>query len=68
MSVADNLYIGREPRRFGMIDRKRMVRDADALMRNYGFALMSPSPLATIQSPCSRSLPSAGLSIFLRRS
>ena len=27
MSVADNLYIGREPRRFGMIDRKRMVRD-----------------------------------------
>lgn len=40
MSVADNLYIGREPRRFGMIDRRRMVREADALMRNYGFPSM----------------------------
>ncbi|WP_311790973.1 ATP-binding cassette domain-containing protein, partial [Pantoea sp. UBA5923] len=39
MSVADNLFIGREPRRFGMVDRRRMVRDADALMRNYGFVL-----------------------------
>ena len=45
MSVADNLYIGREPRRFGMIDRRRMVRDADALMRNYGFSLDVTRPL-----------------------
>ncbi len=39
MSVADNLYIGREPKRFGMVDRRKMNRDADTLMRNYGFAL-----------------------------
>lgn len=39
MTVADNLFIGREPRRFGMVDRRKMVRDADALMRNYGFIL-----------------------------
>ncbi|MFS2223130.1 galactofuranose ABC transporter, ATP-binding protein YtfR [Pantoea sp. B65] len=39
MSVADNLFIGREPRRFGMIDRKAMVRDATLLMKNYGFEL-----------------------------
>jgi simple sugar transport system ATP-binding protein len=45
MSVADNLYIGREPRRFGMIDRRRMVREADALMRKYGFSLDVTRPL-----------------------
>ena len=45
MSVADNLYIGREPRRFGMIDRRKMVRDADALMRNFGFSLDVTRPL-----------------------
>ncbi len=45
ISVADNLFIGREPRCFGMIDRRRMVRDADALMRNYGFALDVTRPL-----------------------
>jgi len=45
MSVADNLYIGREPRRFGLVDRRKMRRDADALMRNYGFALDVTRPL-----------------------
>lgn len=45
MSVADNLYIGREPKRFGMVDRRKMKRDADTLMRNYGFALDVTRPL-----------------------
>ncbi|KAA6051278.1 sugar ABC transporter ATP-binding protein [Pantoea sp. ICBG 1758] len=45
MSVADNLYIGREPKRFGMVDRRKMNRDADTLMRNYGFALDVTRPL-----------------------
>ncbi|WP_333603169.1 sugar ABC transporter ATP-binding protein [Pantoea eucrina] len=45
MSVADNLYIGREPKRFGMVDRRKMNRDADTLMRNYGFALDVTCPL-----------------------
>lgn len=45
MSVADNLYIGREPRRFGLVDRRKMRRDADALMRNYGFVLDVTRPL-----------------------
>lgn len=39
MSVADNLFIGREPKRFGLIDRKTMVRNAIRLMREYGFEL-----------------------------
>lgn len=45
MSVADNLFLGREPRRLGMIDRKRMVRDAQKLMRDYGFELDVTRPL-----------------------
>ncbi|WP_312837189.1 sugar ABC transporter ATP-binding protein [Pantoea sp.] len=45
MSVADNLFIGREPRRLGMIDRKRMTRDAQKLMRDYGFELDVDRPL-----------------------
>ncbi|KOC90862.1 galactofuranose ABC transporter, ATP-binding protein YtfR [Winslowiella iniecta] len=39
MSVADNLFIGREPKRFGLIDRKAIVRNATRLMREYGFEL-----------------------------
>ncbi|MFH8134435.1 sugar ABC transporter ATP-binding protein [Pantoea osteomyelitidis] len=45
MSVADNLFIGREPLRLGMVDRKRMVRDAQKLMRDYGFELDVTRPL-----------------------
>ncbi|MFD1801316.1 galactofuranose ABC transporter, ATP-binding protein YtfR [Mixta tenebrionis] len=45
MSVADNLFIGREPRRFGMVDRKAMARQARALLNRYGFALDVNRPL-----------------------
>ncbi|WP_338576990.1 galactofuranose ABC transporter, ATP-binding protein YtfR [Erwinia sp. E_sp_B04_8] len=45
MSVADNLFIGREPRRFGLIDRKTMVRKARELMHSYGFELDVTRPL-----------------------
>lgn len=45
MSVADNLFIGREPRRFGMVDRKRMVREARSLLNRYGFELDVNRPL-----------------------
>jgi simple sugar transport system ATP-binding protein len=36
MSVADNLFIGREPRRFGLLRRKEMEKRATALI-SYGF-------------------------------
>ncbi|OON40414.1 sugar ABC transporter ATP-binding protein [Izhakiella australiensis] len=39
MSVADNLFIGREPRRFGLIDRKTMNANARKLLNSYGFEL-----------------------------
>lgn len=45
MSVADNLFIGREPRRFGMVDRKTMVNDARRLLNRYGFELDVNRPL-----------------------
>ncbi|MBJ3814105.1 sugar ABC transporter ATP-binding protein [Shimwellia pseudoproteus] len=45
MSVADNLFIGREPRRFGMVRRREMVQRASALMRSCGFELDVREPL-----------------------
>ena len=38
MSVADNLFIGREPRRFGLLRRKEMEARATALMASYARA------------------------------
>ncbi|STT18933.1 sugar ABC transport system [Klebsiella pneumoniae] len=37
MSVADNLFIGREPRRFGLLRRKEMEARATALMAPTAF-------------------------------
>ena len=45
MSVADNLFIGRELRRFGFLRRGEMVRQASALMASYGFHLDVREPL-----------------------
>ena len=36
MSVARNLFLGREPRRFGLIDSARMRREAQEILRDYG--------------------------------
>lgn len=35
-SVAENLYLGRQPTRFGLVDRKRMEADARTLLARYG--------------------------------
>ncbi|MDI7383814.1 galactofuranose ABC transporter, ATP-binding protein YtfR [Cronobacter dublinensis] len=45
MSVADNLFIGREPRRFGLLCRKEMEQRATALLESYGFHLDVREPL-----------------------
>ena len=45
MSVADNLFIGHEPRRFGLIDRTAMTRQAQAIMAGYGFEMDVTLPL-----------------------
>ena len=45
MSVADNLFIGREPKRFGFLRRKEMEKRATELMTSYGFSLDVREPL-----------------------
>jgi general nucleoside transport system ATP-binding protein len=37
--VAENVVLGLEPRRFGLLDRKAMVRSVNAVARTYGFTV-----------------------------
>src|SRR3989440_3261505 len=49
MSVASNLYLGREPRnRFGLIDRRRMHADAATVLRRYGMDVDVRQPLRSL--------------------
>ncbi|MER6429800.1 sugar ABC transporter ATP-binding protein [Streptomyces sp900105245] len=36
LTVAENIFLGRQPRRFGMIDRRRMETDAEVLLARVG--------------------------------
>jgi simple sugar transport system ATP-binding protein len=36
LSVAENLYLGRQPKRYGFVDTRAMRRQAEALLRPYG--------------------------------
>jgi ABC-type sugar transport system ATPase subunit len=36
LTIAENIYLGREPLRLGLLDRRRMERDAEALVRELG--------------------------------
>jgi ABC-type sugar transport system ATPase subunit len=38
LSIAENLFLGREPGRFGFLDRRRMNAEAAALLEELGFA------------------------------
>ncbi|MGW0944195.1 sugar ABC transporter ATP-binding protein [Streptomyces sp. NPDC002623] len=46
LTVAENIFLGRQPRRFGMIDRKRMEADAAVLLERVG---VSVSPRALVR-------------------
>ncbi|GAA1304122.1 sugar ABC transporter ATP-binding protein [Saccharothrix xinjiangensis] len=48
MSVADNLFLGREPRRRGLVDRKRAHADAAELLAGYGIRADVRRPLGTL--------------------
>lgn len=48
MSVARNLYLGREPRRFGLVDTARMNRDARARLREFGIDVNPARPLRSL--------------------
>ncbi|MEV3857114.1 sugar ABC transporter ATP-binding protein [Streptomyces sp. NPDC050095] len=46
LTVAENIFLGRQPRRFGLIDRKRMEADAEALLARVG---VNVSPRARVR-------------------
>ncbi|MFT7840298.1 sugar ABC transporter ATP-binding protein [Saccharothrix sp. BKS2] len=48
MSVAGNLFLGREPRRFGLVDRKRMNAEAAEILGTYGIREDVRRPLGTL--------------------
>ncbi|MGF9694183.1 sugar ABC transporter ATP-binding protein [Rhizobium sp. 0TCS1.26] len=39
LSVAENLFLGRQPRRFGLVDRRAMRRQAQNLLSRYGLTI-----------------------------
>ena len=48
MSVARNLYLGREPRRFGLVDLRAMHRAAAETLERYGVRVDVARPLHTL--------------------
>jgi ribose transport system ATP-binding protein len=47
-SVAENIFMGREPRRWGLLDRERMNRDASAALERLGVRVDVRRPLSSL--------------------
>ena len=47
-SVSENIFLGREPRRWGLIDWRRMNREAAAILDRFGIHLDVTQPLLTL--------------------
>jgi simple sugar transport system ATP-binding protein len=47
MTVADNLFIGRQPRRFGLVDHRSMERQAREVLAGYGLDIDVRAELST---------------------
>ncbi|MEY6565243.1 sugar ABC transporter ATP-binding protein [Streptomyces sp. PGLac3x] len=47
LTVAENIFLGRQPRRFGLIDRKKMEADAEELLARVGVQV---SPRARVRN------------------
>ena len=47
LSVAETLYLGRQPVRFGLVRRTQMARDARALLAPYGLSIDVAEPLGS---------------------
>ncbi|RAM38873.1 sugar ABC transporter ATP-binding protein [Arthrobacter globiformis] len=49
LSVAANLFLGREPRnRLGLVNRRKLLRDADEFLDSYGFPLDSKARVSDL--------------------
>jgi ribose transport system ATP-binding protein len=47
-TVAENIFLGREPRRFGLIDWKKMNADAGAVLQRIGLDIDPRAPLGSL--------------------
>ena len=56
MTVAENLLLGREPRRLGVISHRRMGDEADALLRGMGITHIDPLALVEDTSLAQRQI------------
>ena len=45
MTVAENIHLGKEPRRFGVIDRHRLYHEAGELLSQFGLAILLQKPV-----------------------
>ena len=45
MTVAENIYLGKEPQRFGIIDKQRLYHDAGQLLAQFGLILPLDRPV-----------------------
>ena len=45
MTVAENIYLGKEPRRFGVIDRHRLYHEAGELLSQFGLTILLHKPV-----------------------
>ena len=45
MTVAENIHLGKEPRRFGVIDRHRLYHEAGELLSQFGLAIPLQKPV-----------------------
>ena len=48
LSAAQNIFLGREPARAGVLDRRRMVAEAEALLEGLGVRLDARAPVQTL--------------------
>src|SRR5436309_6736925 len=49
-SVAENIFLGREPRRWGLIDWRRIAREAAAVVEGFGLALDVQRPVGSLST------------------
>src|ERR671916_1332589 len=47
-TVAENIFLGREPRRYGLVDWRRMNADAGAILKRLGLDINPRAPLGTL--------------------
>lgn len=50
LDIAGNLFLGREHRRFGLLDNKTMRREAEVALKEVGLALAADTPVAGLST------------------